>query len=294
MTIVIHRKAPPLPFVPPELHGKLVVARRVLLRGPGRRGRAGRAAAEGVRSPVLDLCEPKPYLAHQAMFDPSFPHGWWYYIRACDVAELTDDVIDITVEHALRIRSALTTFPIWQLGGAVARASEDETAFNGRGAGHTFNITAITATAERLRRRARVVARLLVGARAVPHERLRQLPHGRGRGAGPRGLRRAEVRPAARRSSAATTPTTSSGSTRTSHPARESRGPDAACGRGPRTLEAAFELQLAHVHRHPGPGCLPGIHRSERLAAGPRRAPPRNRRPRRTASPGFNEVLRGG
>src|SRR6266511_570757 len=47
-----------------------------------------------------------------------------------------------------------------------------------------------------LRGRARVGALLLVGARAVPHERLRQLPDGRGRGASPPGLRRGEVRPA--------------------------------------------------------------------------------------------------
>jgi hypothetical protein len=92
-------------------------------------------------SPVLDLCEPKPYLAHHALFDPSFPHGWWYYMRACDVPELTDEVIDITVEHSMRIRSPLTTFPIWQMGGAVARVPDDTS----RRAGHTFNITGITA-----------------------------------------------------------------------------------------------------------------------------------------------------
>ena len=39
------------------------------------------------------------------MFDPSFPHGRWYNIRACDVAQLTDEVIDITVAHALLINS---------------------------------------------------------------------------------------------------------------------------------------------------------------------------------------------
>jgi hypothetical protein len=44
------------------------------------------------------------------MFDPSFPHGWWYYLRACDVAQLTDEVIDITVDHALRIKSPLIPF----------------------------------------------------------------------------------------------------------------------------------------------------------------------------------------
>jgi hypothetical protein len=47
-----------------------------------------------------------------------------------------------------RTGDPLTNFPIWQLGGAVARVGEDETAFNGRGVGHTFNISAATETAE--------------------------------------------------------------------------------------------------------------------------------------------------
>ncbi|MGH3788167.1 MAG: BBE domain-containing protein [Pseudonocardiaceae bacterium] len=82
------------------------------------------------------------------MFDPSFPHGRWYYMRSCDVAELTDDVIDITVEHSLRISSPLTTFPIWHLGGHMGRVGADETAFNGRSAGHTFNMSGVTEAAE--------------------------------------------------------------------------------------------------------------------------------------------------
>jgi FAD binding domain/Berberine and berberine like len=147
MTIVIHRKAPPLDFVPAELHGQLVVAIVCCYAGPLDEGAKVLRPLKDFRSPVLDLCEPKPYVAHQGMFDPSFPHGRWYYMRACDVAELTDDVIDITVEHSMRIRSPLTTFPIWQMGGAVARVDDDDAAFNGRGAGHTFNITGSTETA---------------------------------------------------------------------------------------------------------------------------------------------------
>jgi hypothetical protein len=80
------------------------------------------------------------------MFDASFPEGWWYYFRSCDVATLTDEVIDITADHAQRIRSPLTAFPIFHLGGAVGRVSDHETAFHGRTAGHTFNINATTAT----------------------------------------------------------------------------------------------------------------------------------------------------
>ena len=145
MTIVIHRKAPSLPFIPPELHGKPVVAVVCCYAGSVEAGEEVVAPLKAFGSPVLDLCEPKPFLEHQAMFDPSFPHGQWYYMRACDVAELSDEVIDITVEHAMRIRSPLTAFPIWQMGGAISRVGEDETAFSGRGAGHTFNITAATA-----------------------------------------------------------------------------------------------------------------------------------------------------
>ena len=148
MTILIHRKAPPLPFVPPELHGQPVVAVACCYAGPVEEGEAVVRPLKAFAPPVLDLCEPKPYVAHQGMFDPSFPHDWWYYMRACDVADLRDEVIDIAVDHAMQINSPLTAFPIWQLGGAVARVPEDETAFNGRGAGHTFNITAATATAD--------------------------------------------------------------------------------------------------------------------------------------------------
>jgi hypothetical protein len=148
MTIVVHRKAPPLPFVPLELHGKLVVSVVCCYTGPVEDGEKAVKPLKAFGSPVLDLCVPKPFLAHQAMFDLSFQHGWWYYMRACDVAELTDEVIDITVDHSLRINSPLTAFPIWQRGGAAARVGEDETAFGGRSAGHTFNITAVTATGE--------------------------------------------------------------------------------------------------------------------------------------------------
>ncbi len=147
-TIVVHRKAPALPFIPTELHGKLVVSVVCCYSGPVEEGEKVVRPLKSFGSPVLDLCVAKPFLDHQAMFDPSFPHGWWYYFRSCDVAELTDEVIDIVAEHASRIRSPLTAFPIFHLGGAIARVPENETAFNGRTAGHTININGTTQTSE--------------------------------------------------------------------------------------------------------------------------------------------------
>jgi UDP-N-acetylenolpyruvoylglucosamine reductase len=147
-TIVMHRKAPALPVIPPELHGKPVVVVACCYVGPIEEGDKVVRPLKKFGSPLLDLCVPKPFLTHQAMFDPSFPHGWWYYFRSCDVAGLSDDVIDIVAEHAMRISSPLTAFPIFHLGGAIARVGEDTTAFNGRGAGHTLNINGTTRTAE--------------------------------------------------------------------------------------------------------------------------------------------------
>jgi FAD/FMN-containing dehydrogenase len=148
MTIVIHRKAPPVAFIPAELHGQLVVGVACCYAGSIDEGEQVMRPLREFGTPALDLCVPKPYVEHQAMFDASYPHGWWYYIRACDVGELTDEVIDITVEHSERIKSPLTAFPIWQQGGAIARVGENETAFNGRGAGHTFNVAGATAGPE--------------------------------------------------------------------------------------------------------------------------------------------------
>jgi hypothetical protein len=139
---------PDLPVVPRELVGQPVVAVAACYAGPVEDGERVMKPLKALGSPLLDVCVPKPFLSHQQMFDPSFRHGWWYYVRSCDVAELTDDVIDVVVEHGRRITSPISSIALWQMGGAVARVGEDETAFNGRLAGHTFNINGNSLTAE--------------------------------------------------------------------------------------------------------------------------------------------------
>ena len=148
MTIVIHRKAPPLPIIPAELHGQPVVMVVPCWVGDVETGEAFLKPLREFGPPVADVCVVKPYLAHQAMLDPSFVPGRWYYFKSADVAELTDELIDITMERSLQISSPLTSFPIWQMGGAVERVGDDETAFNGRTAAFTYNIGASTETEE--------------------------------------------------------------------------------------------------------------------------------------------------
>lgn len=145
-TIVVHRTTPPLPSIPSEFHGVPIVTVICCYAGSIEDGEKVVRPIREFGSPLFDLCKPTPFVTHQAMFDPSFRRGWWYYFRSCDVATLSDEVIDIVAERVPQMRSPLTAFPIFQLGSAVREVSEDDSVFNGRRAGHTFNINAITAT----------------------------------------------------------------------------------------------------------------------------------------------------
>jgi FAD/FMN-containing dehydrogenase len=148
MTIVVHRKAPALPFVPEEYHGKPVVMVIPCYAGTVEEGKEVVRPMKEFSSPIIDLCVPKPFLEHQRMFDPSFLHYRWYYFKPVGLPALTDEIIDITVEHSLRIQSPLSSFPIWQMGGAVARHAEDSTAFGGRDVGFMYNIGSCTEGAD--------------------------------------------------------------------------------------------------------------------------------------------------
>jgi hypothetical protein len=142
-TIVVHRRAPVSPVVPTELHGRPVVIVGCCYAGPVEDGEKVLAPLKAFKKPLLDLCMPKPFVANQAMFDPTFPHGRWYYFRSRDVATLSDDVIDVVVDQALRITSPHSGIPIFHLGGAIARVGDDETAFTGRTTGHTINMNGV-------------------------------------------------------------------------------------------------------------------------------------------------------
>ncbi len=147
-TIVTCRRVLPVPTVPAELHGRHVVIVGSCYAGPVEEGERVMKPMREFGSPLLDVCAPRPFVQHQAMLDPAFPHGWWYYIRSANLAELGDEVIDAMADHGLRIASPVTVFSIFHLGGAVARVGEDEAAFTGRDAGHVLNVIGITRTGD--------------------------------------------------------------------------------------------------------------------------------------------------
>jgi FAD/FMN-containing dehydrogenase len=145
-TILVHRRAPVSPAIPEELHGRHVLLVGCCFAGDPDMARSVLAPLRAFKPPLIDLCFDKPFTEHQAMFDPTFPHGRWYYFQSHDVVELSDEVIDVVVDHCRRIKSPHSGSPIFQLGGAIASVRDDATAYNGRSAGHTININGVAET----------------------------------------------------------------------------------------------------------------------------------------------------
>ena len=135
--------APPLPFLPEDVHGNPIVMVGACYAGAPEDGIEAVRPLKGFGTPIVDLLEPKPYAALQSMFDPLVPHGWHRYWKSVELPPLTDDAIDTLVEHAFAVTSPKSYCIVFQLGGALARVGEDETAFSQRDAAHNVNINAV-------------------------------------------------------------------------------------------------------------------------------------------------------
>jgi len=141
-TVVALRTAPPSPHLPAEIHGRPIVAIAVCWSGALDEGDAVLEPLRRFRRPAADLITRKPYVDHQKMFDPSAPFGRGNYKRHANLGGLSDEVIDVLVDHTARVTSPHSITLIFHLGGQVARIHEDATAYSDRGARFNVDVNA--------------------------------------------------------------------------------------------------------------------------------------------------------
>jgi len=139
--------APPEPFLPPEVHGKLVVAVKVCYAGDLSEAARMVRPLRSLSEPLADLVGPMPYTAFQASGDAGVPPGLCNYWKSRYLNQLTDEAVDTVVAHAAQITSPLSVIAIERLGGAVSRIGEDETAFGHRDAAFDFRTLSLWADA---------------------------------------------------------------------------------------------------------------------------------------------------
>jgi FAD/FMN-containing dehydrogenase len=133
---------PPLPGISEELLFRPAIAVASCYAGPAEDGERAVRALREFGTPLVDLMGPTSYAVHQRGIDDTVPHGWHYYWKATDLTGLSDRVIDIVAEHAYRATSPRSYAAIFHLGGAVARAPRDATAYPGRDVDHNIIIDA--------------------------------------------------------------------------------------------------------------------------------------------------------
>jgi hypothetical protein len=138
-TLVALITAPPAPFVPDGMAGTKVVA--VLGCWCGKT-EAGLALLQPIRDlkPSADVFGPMPYPALQGMLDEGAAKGLRNYFKSGYVSDLGPGVIDTVLRHAAKMPSPMSQIHFHQLGGAVARVGEDDTAFSNRRAAYAFNL----------------------------------------------------------------------------------------------------------------------------------------------------------
>ena len=139
-------KAPPLPFIPAEQHGKPVVIALMVYAGGAEAGERAIAPIRALATPLADMVRPIRYPEMYAGPEPPPPaFGAGTNILVDGLPERGAETI---LEHLETATAPVAAVQLRVLGGAMARVPADATAFGHRGARLMVNIAAMYQQAE--------------------------------------------------------------------------------------------------------------------------------------------------
>jgi FAD/FMN-containing dehydrogenase len=134
------RKAPPLPFLPEDVHGKEVVVLPVFYIGNPVEGEKLIEPLRSFGDAYGEHIGTQPYVEWQQAFDPLLTRGARNYWKSHNLKELQDGVLDAIVEFADKLPSSQCEIFIGCIGGAANRVSADATAYCHRDAKFVLNV----------------------------------------------------------------------------------------------------------------------------------------------------------
>ncbi len=127
-SIVFVMPAPPVPFIPAEHHGRLVVIVGMCYVGDLAEGERVVEPLSQLGRPIANLVRPMPYPGLFALTEAaSQPHP--SITRSGYLDALTDDTLEAIVEHAAQMPIPFGLVELRALGGAMAPVPPDATAF---------------------------------------------------------------------------------------------------------------------------------------------------------------------
>ena len=137
---VVMRKAPPLPFLPTEWHGREVLVLAMCYSGDIKRGEKALAELRSLGKPIVDVVGPTPFVGWQKAFDPLLTPGARNYWKSHDFMKLSDEAIDIVLSAVSNLPGPECEIFIAHVGGAAGRIAKSATAFPQRKSHFVMNV----------------------------------------------------------------------------------------------------------------------------------------------------------
>ena len=137
---VVLRKAPPLPFLPANVHGKEILVFAVCYVGDEREGNRALEPLRSLGTPIADVVGMQPFTAWQSAFDPLLTPGAYNYWKSHNFVELGDGLLDVLINQVGMLPTAECEIFIGQLGGAAGRVAPDAMAYPHRNANFAMNV----------------------------------------------------------------------------------------------------------------------------------------------------------
>jgi FAD/FMN-containing dehydrogenase len=137
---MVTRKAPPLPFLPADVHGKEIVVLALCYTGDPGEGEKLIAPLRRFGAAHGEHVGVQPYVAWQQAFDPLLARGARNYWKSHNFTRLSDGAIDAIVEYAGKLPSPHCEIFVGTVGGQTARVAPDAMAYSSRDANYVMNV----------------------------------------------------------------------------------------------------------------------------------------------------------
>ena len=137
---IVLRQAPPLPFLPENVHGQEVVVLPIFYAGAVAEGQKLVERLRSFGDVLGEHIGAQPYGQWQKAFDPLLAPGARNYWKSHNFTVLSDGALDATIEYAGKLPSPQCEIFIGHIAGAANRVAPNATAYAHRDAKFVLNV----------------------------------------------------------------------------------------------------------------------------------------------------------